>query len=64
MGIWYSAPSKIVFPDTAVATQVVPQDRVILIRHRPTCGEADIENGASATQEPLENTRKDDTKHD
>ncbi len=60
MGIWYSAPSKVVFPDTATPVRI-PADRTILIRHRPTCGEADIENTGADKQE---NTRNDDTKRE
>ena len=60
MGIWYSAPSKVIFPDTAAPARI-PADRTVLIRHRPTCSEADIENTGADTQE---NTRKDDTKRE
>jgi hypothetical protein len=55
MGIWYSSPSKVVFPEqTKVEPTAAPTaepDRRILIRHRPTCLSTELEKGVAELQE-------------
>ncbi len=55
MGIWYSSPNKIVYPETGAAAPEVkvetPAERKVLIRHRPTCVNTDLEEGITEVQE-------------
>ena len=51
MGIWYSSPSKVVFPETVSAAAPKTEEQKVLIRHRPTCLNSDLEEGITEVNE-------------